>query len=89
MHGRGRRMLMSTLTLRSPDGSTILLSDRNGGHGDKYGSGSARCSGTFTEFDDAAPSAIHDAGAPFVGTFRPDQALSLLNGHPAGGEWRL
>jgi len=78
-----------TLTLRSPDGSTIILSDRNGGHGDNYGSGSPRCSGAFTEFDDAAPSAIHDASAPFVGAFRPDQPLASFIGRPAGGDWRL
>lgn len=67
----------------SHGGTTVLLSNRNGG------SGGADYSGTL--FDDGAPIAI-DAGyayAPYSGAFRPQQALAAFNGQDIFGDWTL
>ncbi len=70
------------LTL-SHGGTTVLLSNRNGG------SGGANY--TDTLFDDSAAVAI-DAGfayAPYSGSFRPQQALSAFYGQEIFGDWTL
>lgn len=78
------------LSLIPPDGSpTIDLSSDNGGGFDNYGSGAGNCGGTFTRFDDGAATAITAAAAPFAGTFRPEAALSGLNGESQAGTWTL
>ena len=77
------------LTLVHPDGTTVTLSNRRAGEGDNYGSGANSCAGTFTVFDDAAATAISAGSAPFAGTFRPEVALSALNGKPSNGTWKL
>lgn len=64
-------------------GTTVLLSNRNGGSGG--------ADYTDTLFDDSAFVAI-DAGfayAPYTGAFRPQQALSAFNGHDIYGDWIL
>ncbi|MBI3414041.1 MAG: proprotein convertase P-domain-containing protein, partial [Verrucomicrobia bacterium] len=76
------------IRLIGPDGTTIDLSNRNGGAGDNYGTG---CNSP-TIFDDAAGVAINSGAAPFAGTFRPQQALSAFNGKSgaaANGVWKL
>ena len=40
-------------------------------------------------FDDNATTPIASGTAPFTGTFRPQQALSVLANKPANGAWRL
>jgi subtilisin-like proprotein convertase family protein len=77
------------ISLIAPDGSTVILSANRGGAGDNFGSGANDCSGTSTEFDDAAATAIGAATAPFAGTFRPDSPLSAFNGKATNGTWRL
>ncbi|MEW4490607.1 proprotein convertase P-domain-containing protein [Thalassoglobus sp. JC818] len=64
--------------LIAPDGSTVTLFDRIGlwlpnFHG--------------TVLDDAADTAIADAGAPFTGTFRPMKELAALDGIDPNGTW--
>lgn len=68
------------LTLIAPDGTRILLSNRRGGAGDNY---------TNTIFDDEATTSIAAGAAPFNSSYRPEQALSALDGKRANGTWRL
>ena len=77
------------ISLVHPDGTAVFLSNRRGGSGDNFGSGANDCSGTPTVFDDSAITAIGSGTAPFAGTFKPDQALSTLNGKPSSGTWKL
>jgi subtilisin-like proprotein convertase family protein len=77
------------IRLVHPDGTQIMLSDNRGGGGDNFGSGATDCSGTKTVFDDEAASGISAGTAPFAGSFRPDQALSGLDGKPTAGIWKL
>ena len=76
------------ITLTSPSGVSVTLSNRRGGGGANFGSA---CSpdGSRTTFDDAAATAIITGVAPFVGSFRPDGLLSALNGQAGNGLWRL
>jgi subtilisin-like proprotein convertase family protein len=77
------------ISLIAPDGTTVILSANRGGAGDNFGTGPNDCSGTSTEFDDAAATAIGATTAPFAGTFRPDSPLSAFNGKATNGTWRL
>lgn len=79
------------LQLISPDGTTNLLAGNLGGSGQNYG---LACGpDTFrTTFDDQAPNSIVGAFAPFVGTFQPEQPLSVFankTGTNVNGAWRL
>ena len=69
-----------TLVLISPNGTRIVLSDRNGASGDDY---------TNTVFDDAAGVSIVDGAPPYTGVFRPEEPLSTLFGQSALGTWTL
>lgn len=78
------------IALRAPDGTIINLSSDNGGTADDYGTDCV--DGARTVFDDAAPTSITAGAAPFVGTFRPEQALSAfigMTGSNVNGTWRL
>jgi subtilisin-like proprotein convertase family protein len=77
------------LRLVHPDGTVVLLSDNRGGSGDNFGTGANDCSGAPTVFDDQAAPTIASGVAPFVGSFKPEQALSALNGKPTTGVWKL
>lgn len=66
--------------LQHPDTTEIRLSDDNGSGGDNY---------VDTVFDDEATTAITSGAAPFTGSYRPEVALSGLDGKPSGGAWRL
>ncbi len=69
-----------TGTLTAPDGTVITLFSRIGGNGDDY-------SGTI--FDDEAGQAITDGSPPYAGEFRPEEALSGLDGISITGDWIL
>ena len=73
-----------------PDGTMISLIafDESKG-GNNFGSGNADCTGTFTVFDDAATTPIAAGSAPYAGSYKPRQALSVLNGKPSQGNWNL
>jgi subtilisin-like proprotein convertase family protein len=77
------------IRLVHPDGTVVLLADNRGAGGDNFGAGANDCSGTHTVFDDSAQIAIGAGSAPFTGSFRPEQALSVLNGKPTNGIWKL
>ena len=68
------------IELQSPVGTTVTLSNRNGGSGDNF---------VDTVFDDEAATAIGSSSAPFTGSFRPDQLLSAFDGQDAFGVWTL
>jgi subtilisin-like proprotein convertase family protein len=69
-----------TITLHSPAGTVITLSNRRGANGHNF---------TNTIFDDQALVAISAGSAPFAGSYRPDSPLSPLNGQNASGTWQL
>ena len=69
-----------SIRLTSPDGTTVLLSNRRGGSGDNYNS---------TLFNDSATGAIITAVSPFAGVFKPEGSLSAFNGRNARGIWKL
>jgi subtilisin-like proprotein convertase family protein len=69
-----------TLTLASPDGTTVTLAERAGGSGDDF---------TGTVFDDAATTAVASGAAPFGGSYRPNQPLSAFAGRGGSGTWTL
>ncbi len=70
------------LFLVAPDGSRVELSTDNGGSGNHY---------YYTRFDDEAVVSISaaTATAPFGGRYRPEAALSSLDGKNTAGTWRL
>lgn len=70
------------LTL-SHGGTTVLLSNRNGGSGG--------ADYTDTLFDDEAYFAINagDVYPPYTGAFRPEQALSAFDDQDIAGDWIL
>ena len=75
------------ISLVAPDGTVVLLTSDNGGGGDNYGS--ACTPAGRTTFDDAAPTLVTAGVAPFVGTFKPEGSLAVLNAKSANGTWRL
>ena len=67
------------LELFAPDGSSILLSDLNGGAGTSY---------TNTFFTMSASTSIINASAPFSGSYLPENSIQSLTGS-ANGTWFL
>ncbi|MCS7090024.1 MAG: M36 family metallopeptidase [Limisphaera sp.] len=79
------------LELVAPDGTTVVLSESNGGSGDNYG---VACSPETrrTTFDDDGALPIGSGIPPYLGTFRPQQPLASLvgkSGAAINGIWRL
>ena len=68
------------ITLISPAGTRVLLSNGNGSDLDNY---------TNTTFSDSATTNIWSGSAPFSGWFIPEEALSILNGEDGNGIWSL
>jgi subtilisin-like proprotein convertase family protein len=66
--------------LQAPDGTDIPLVLDRGGRGQGF---------QGTTFSDAAATPISAGTAPFAGTYRPETALSWLNGRQAQGTWKL
>ncbi len=62
------------------NGTNVLLSNHRGGSGDGYSN---------TVFDDEAATPISAGGAPFAGSFRPEQLLASFDGMDAFGIWTL
>jgi hypothetical protein len=58
----------------------VPLASNRGGSGDNYSN---------TTFDDSAAVPISSGSAPFGGTYGPETPLSVLNGIPANGTWKL
>lgn len=68
------------ITLIAPDSTRIVLARQRGGSGDNF-------NGTL--FDDGAAMPIGNGTAPFGGSFRPEEPLSILNGRNLIGTWTL
>ena len=71
------------ISLISPDGTTIRLTNRNGSWGENF---------TNTVFDDDASASITSisaSDAPFTGTYRPVDPLSTFNTEDPNGTWTL
>lgn len=78
------------ISLIGPDGTTVMLSNRNGGSLDDFGSGFFHLQRTV--FDDAATTSITAGIPPYVGTYSPQQSLSAFNGkygNAANGLWKI
>jgi uncharacterized repeat protein (TIGR01451 family) len=80
-----------TVQLIAPDDTRVVLVAQKGGDGDNFG---VSCSpdAQRATFDDKAAVAIASGQPPFVGSFRPDQALGAFVGKPSSavnGAWRL
>jgi subtilisin-like proprotein convertase family protein len=77
--------------LLSPDGTLVFLALNRGGAGDDYGTACTPDSNRTT-FDDAAATPVATGIAPFLGMFRPDQALATFKGKAGAavnGMWTL
>lgn len=68
------------ISLISPTGVSVVLSNRNGSGGANY---------SDTIFDDDAATAIFDGSPPFTGTFKPEEPLSQVIGTSPRGTWML
>ncbi len=69
-----------TAVLIAPDGTRVTLFTGVGGNGQNF---------LNTTLDDAASNSIVGGTAPFAGSYRPIQALSILNGKDLAGLWKL
>ncbi len=71
------------ITLIAPNGTRILLVSRAGGANDNF---------TNTILDDEAATSVQSGTAPFTGSYRPFQPLSVLDGltgSAVNGTWSL
>jgi len=68
------------ITLISPAGTPIILSNYLGDTGDNF---------TNTTFDDEAATFISEGTAPFTGSFKPYFNLSQVDGRDPNGTWTL
>lgn len=66
--------------LISPSGTRVKLFANAGSSGDNF---------EGTSFDDSALQTIDLGSAPFAGTFKPAEPLSIFNGENATGYWTL
>jgi subtilisin-like proprotein convertase family protein len=69
------------ISIQSPNGTIVSLSNGNGGDGDNYSN---------TCFNAIAANSIVTGAAPFSGTFKPQGSLGLINnGQNGNGQWNL
>jgi subtilisin-like proprotein convertase family protein len=68
------------ISLVTPGGTSILLSDRRGGSNNNF---------VGTTFDDEAATPVASGAAPFTGSYQPDEPLSTADGVSAMGDWQL
>jgi subtilisin-like proprotein convertase family protein len=79
------------LRLKAPDGTIGLLAYQVGGAGAGFGT-DCPADANDTTFDDGAATSILDGTAPYVGSFRPQQPLSVFGGKSAAsvnGTWQF
>lgn len=74
------------LQLIAPDSTAISLAASRNDDKANYGSGCAP--GQYTVFSDSGAGPL-SGPAPYIGTFKPAQALSALAGKTANGTWNL
>ena len=76
-----------TISLTGPNGTSVVLVDRLGVPESTFGNSGDNFTNTI--FVDAATSSITSGGAPFGGSFRPENLLTPFNGLDAFGLWTL
>lgn len=79
------------LRLLGPDGTVVVLSYQVGGAGAGFGT-DCPADGNDTTFDDTAATSVIAGTAPFVGSYRPQQALSAYagkSGAEVNGSWQF
>jgi subtilisin-like proprotein convertase family protein len=74
------RVSTLNLSLIGPDGTIIDLSSDNGGSGSDF---------INTTFDDEAAISIKNGTAPFTGSYKPEQQLSIFDVKELTGNWIL
>jgi subtilisin-like proprotein convertase family protein len=81
------------IDLIHPDGTDVsLVLNDPFNNGQDFGSGATSCAGTFTVFDDSSTisfASVAETGAPYDGTYSPEQPLSALDGKSIQGTWNL
>lgn len=68
------------LTLISPDGTEVVLARNIGGSSSNF---------VNTIFDQESSNLTEEGSAPFTGTFKPEEDLSVFVGQSSLGKWRL
>ncbi len=69
-----------TIWLQTPWQDRVVLADGNGGSGDNF---------VNTRFDDEAATPIGSGAAPFTGSFRPIEPLTIADASSTIGTWTL
>ncbi len=69
-----------TIWLQTPWQDRVILADGNGGSGDNF---------VNTRFDDEAATPIGSGAAPFTGSFRPIEPLTIADASSSIGTWTL
>jgi Zn-dependent metalloprotease/subtilisin-like proprotein convertase family protein len=82
------------LSLSSPDGTTVTLSENNGVNSLFFSNYGSACSpdSQRTTFDDNASQSISNGVPPFLGSYRPEEQLLTFAGKPStlvNGIWSL
>lgn len=78
------------LTLVSPSGQEITLSEHNGTGFDNYGDITDMTCESVTSFSDLACERIDEVTPPYIGSFRPETDLRNLEDNTSpNGEWKL
>ncbi len=83
---------LSVLVVSPVGALTALTAPGTGGAAADFGAGATGCAGSFTTLDDEAGASIRTvtpAQAPFAGSFRPHQPLSIHDGSFGAGDWRF
>ena len=80
------------ISIAHPDGSSVLLADRNGWESARdgqeiWGEGSKSCSGELAYFSSSASQSISERNLPFTGFSLPLESLEAFTGKSANGNW--
>jgi hypothetical protein len=71
------------ISLISPQGTQVMLSDNRGGLGNNF------CGTTFSDSSPTSIQSVTAANAPFSSVYRPESPLAVFRGLPAEGTWRI
>ena len=74
--------------LQPPWGGELMIG-YNYGEGANYGSGNNCNTAIKTIFNDEATSLFTTSAPPFAGSYKPVESLSVLDGNPVSGKWKI
>jgi subtilisin-like proprotein convertase family protein len=77
------------IALVHPDGTEVVIADHEGFNSPDMGTGNCGAGEVRTVFDDQASTPVSSGAAPFAGSYRPDNPLSVFRGKRLNGNWRL